>query len=299
MAETALGKPTGQSRYSSHGLSRSSQAILFLVAVMVVQMVLLANLRGAPPGKENSDCSGAQEPKAFPTDREIWTLMNNLDDPNRFIRENAYQRLLELGPAAQPAIWKARPDQSASVQIRQSVYRLASDLQDKFGIYPVRAGELEFQTITDKVWHIPPAGKKSPGLFALKITNRGNKRVIVPLTNLISFTLTSADGDPLKGGFDRDPPIWGKGPLNPGESGVADEFRIRLCRSDDGKDIWLEGTDGKNGLMFRNLKRGRDFVQVFYDSRSYEGSPARAKDGALFWVGAIAMPPVLVEIEMK
>jgi hypothetical protein len=240
---------------------------------------------------------------------EIAQLARDLEHTERARREEAYNRLLEIGPSV---LWQLRfAAQNGNPEWRRLFFQLIGAIQDKHGIQSVRDNGLEFLPFADPVWCVPPPGGQTPIKLGVTITNVGEKAVRFCLFGTIQPHLNGPDGQSIKAGGGMEglslKNEWSP-PLAKGQSQMGSNFRVKLCRSDNGKELWLALEDDFGKFYcFGGLKPGRYYLrfECGYKCDDNEmGSqggwilkPREApRDGIPTWYGQTSTPFVAVEI---
>jgi hypothetical protein len=212
-------------------------------------------------------------------DREIAQLVEALGHEQRARREQAYKRLLQLGPRV---LWYLPFAGQDTNQERGRLTReLIVAIQAKYGIQSIRHKGFEFRPFADLVWRLPPPGEERAVSLGVNITNIGDKTARFYLPDTIMPHLVDSEARPVaeSGGayhcFIRDQ--WSPA-LTPGAMHTVSGFRAKLVRSEDGKELSLEGeTETGYFFAFRNLKPGRYFLS-FACNCTYD-SPKALEDG--------------------
>jgi hypothetical protein len=223
-------------------------------------------------------------------------LLRQLGHPKEEMRTRAYKQLLAIGP---PVIWQLYfAPSNGNAHMARLKGDLLADIQARHGIQPSRANGLEFRPFADLVWKIPAPGKEQLIDFGLKITNVGDKTVRFYLLDTVMPFLDGPNLEDVAGGGGRDglpAKSYSTDPLKKGQSYTVSGFRAKLCRSADGKEVWVKGLD-ESSYFFRweGLKPGRYYLSFGivnqFPGVTADGSPP-------FWCGRSSTPYLVLEIQ--
>lgn len=153
----------------------------------------------------------------------------------------------------------------------------------------VEMNGLAFQVVADTVWAVPPAGKETPVAITMRVTNRTDKDIDLPLMDTVTVRLTDAAGKSPDYTAGRDettpvPPI-----VVPAGKSVDVPYPARLGWAEKGPGMYVGGHDG-SGMVWRfsGLRPGKYSVSLRYESNPPQGSK--------LWRGSLSTKGVAAEI---
>jgi hypothetical protein len=277
-------------------LVRTHQLGFAFHVIWVTAWLLWAGAFVSPPHAFAAPCTPKSKSSNSPSRAKILRLLKQLGDPKASTRATAYRELLRIGPPV-TALTLRREWLGNDLRALPLLLKLLADIQSKHGIQPTRVNGLEFLPIMDLTWRAPAPGSTRDIKMALKLTNRRSTKLYLALFNKVSVTVGTPKGKSLQVSGGRDSPgHWGgqnTGPLSQGQSYTVSLFAAKLCRSADGKDLWLQGEDGWIGFFkYNELKLGRYFVRFMVRNQFR----LQLKDGTPEWEGVAWTTPVAVEI---
>jgi hypothetical protein len=248
--------------------------------ILSTGLPLLLLLLGSSAAQFSTDVFAGTLPKSKgsqkkPSRPEILQLIRDLAAPDKHKRAKAYQQLVDIGP---PVVtggdlrqeWLGDDDKAF-----KALGPVIAAIQAKHGIQLVRASGMEFLVIMDPIWRIP-ANNMTFGL--------------------LGQDLQALEGNGALGAF----PDWlreKRSPLRNGESTTVTPAGTKLCRSADGKELWLEVQDGCNTYAFRGLKPGRYFFFILLGHRVKSKPKLQFIDGVQLWQGFTTTPYIAIEIK--
>ncbi len=176
---------------------------------------------------------------------------------------------------------------------------VAAPIEDDYSDIPIRkVDDIEFTTVTDRIWRIPEEGKETPIKLELHIRNCGERQVCFYLFDTCPIPRLTRDGKAVPIGFGRISSRRAQ-TLTPwivsGSSFTVDQYKARLYRRPGGA-LSLCGEDGYGGgggWGAHDLQPGRYAVEFWYANKEVKRYP----DGREIWQGRVRTDPVEIEIK--
>ena len=216
-----------------------------------------------------------------------------------------------LGVGFGVGLW---PETTASTPARQSHEAPAkvgpSEIETGPGVKPaeskaVRVNDVDFQAVIDAACRIPATGAKEPVSLGLRVSNRGEKTLLLNLFDTLRIGLEAADGTVIRYQSRRlrttwPPPIV----LGKGETKTI-KLDAWLEWTKNGAVLSLAGTDKTGGFWrFDGLAAGKYRFHCEYENdrqrleRFLRGGakPFVPEKGQEFWFGAARTPAAEFEI---